>query len=682
MPPSDDISKPRYGAGVHKPRKKEFKGKRAVRACEACRRLKTKCILSPIPNEFYCLRCESLKLHCSFQDMLDRPESRDDEPENYDPEALKVLLKHGYGTRDAEITSKLLQTINNNVNKVLQILEGPPHSKLGSVPRTAVALGPGLETSPKVDLGLLETNRLSNPNVRNTEASSSDLSSSLHSTERRHILPYLTSPYVLMSQMVSKENLPIPVRKIYDRIEGPPAVDDLVSINLVTLPEAFLLVEAFRRRYGTWCSFPADQPIEELVGNIRSSSGSLLLTTTCVLALRYTDRYHDLKTRVYKNLLYKLKSDLELSLKVMPQTTVFLQAIVILSLYASSFSSDIMSLDAWYLSGIGLQQYITMNMQESLKTALGQENWIEDETSETRMFTSFRIWNHLCLVHLTHCVFSGRMCVVDEIRLDLCRRVLQMPHATNFDGRMVGEIALELLLYNFMQQCQSAGSTVPGDPSNTLEDVKEDLKEWLDEWNYLFMQPITQFLEFAYHYGYSMIIYSWYHRLYRMVAEEVESPPVKLDYPQKDNRTLIGSCLNDIYPVEKIIDSMPPEIQLELLVHSHQALQEMVRTEFGIFKYLSDQIFFCSVLSSFMCIEVTNSLQRTHGNLLGEEKTREVLMDVKVLSLRLQKIRESELKSFWVEEVDLKVPSVILQYHKAIESCLYSKFPNFESPVL
>ncbi|GAV53856.1 hypothetical protein ZYGR_0AK03580 [Zygosaccharomyces rouxii] len=680
MPPSDDISKSKYGTGVHKPRKKEFKGKRAVRACDTCRRLKTRCILSPIPNEFYCLRCESLKIRCSFQDMLGRPESRNDEPESSDPETLKMLIKHGYGTKDAEITSKLLHTINNNVSKVLQILEGSSNGKPMSAPPTAAVPVP--HSLPKVDLGVLDADKIMTPNARSMEGFSPDLSSSLQSTERRHIMPYLTSPYVLLSQMVSKENLPIPVRKIYDSVEGPPAVDDLVTINLITLPEALLLVDSFRQHYGAWCSFPADQPIDELVESIRSKNGSLLLTTTCVLALRYTDRYHDLKTRVYKNLLYKLKSDLQLSLKFMPQTTEFLQAIVILSLYSSSFSSDIMSLDAWYLSGIGLQQYITKNIQESLQTALGQRNYFEDEPSEIGAFTSLRIWNHLCLVHLTHCVFSGRMCVVDEIRLDLCRRVLQMPKATNFDGRMVGEIALELILYNFMQQCQSAGSTTPGESTNTLEDVKEDLKDWLEEWNYLFTQPITQFLKFAYHYGYSMIIYSWYHRLYYMVAEEVMVSRGKFAYLQADNKTLLGSCLNEFYPVERIIESMSSESQLEMLLHCHRALREVVKTEFDVFKYLSDQIFFCSVLLSLMCVELSSSLQETGKDLLQDDRVREILMDIKIFSLRLQKIREGELKSFWVEEVDLKIPSVILQYHKAVENCLHSKFPNFENPTL
>lgn len=40
--------------------------------------------------------------------------------------------------------------------------------------------------------------------------------------------------------------------------------------------------------------------------------------------------------------------------------------------------------------------------------------------------------------------------------------------------------------------------------------------------------------------------------------------------------------------------------------------------------------------------------------------------------------RVNSKASFWVEEVDLKIPSVILQYHRAIETCLQDKFPEYE----
>lgn len=748
MPSSEEISAANFGSGVQKPRRNKFKGKRAIRACDTCRRLKTRCILSPVPKEFYCLRCESLKIRCSFQDILGNPNDNGNsldgsepsrsknvlhgssEDRQADSNALKMLIKHGYGPQDVEITSKLLHSINANVVKVLDILQNGNGTTVSNNASSARDRGSSTVANGFLNSSLLEAVKMvssvsapverANVNFEESPEPSPDLSSSLFTTEQRHISPYLTSPYTLISQMVSKENLPIPIRKLHDHsfqnYQSEP-VDDIITMNLITLEEAICLIGDFRDRYGAWCSFSASLSTEQLVSDIRSKDSSLLVTTTCVLALRYTENYHDLKTRVYKNLLYKLKSDLELALKIMPQSTEFLQAIVILSLYASSFSSDIMSLDAWYISGIGLQQYLTANVQDALLASLhvtsrsrtnnsvehnntsetpfffgvrndfNDQQYLDpsdassllDENNEMKNFLSFRLWNHLCLVHVTHCVYSGRMCVIDEVRLDLSRRILQMPNATNFDGRMVGEIALQLILYNFMQKC-SEGSAPSSNSVNALENVKDDLHEWLEEWNYLFTQPITQFLEFAYHYGYTMVLYTWHHRSYRISQRNHGGDQRKRKsgiekVQQQSEKTFIGTYLNHIYPIEAIIKSMPSEKQLELLTHSHKALRGIIKTEYAKFKYLSDQLFFSSVLSALVCIAASYSLALENKNLI---KVDEILVDVKTLSLRLQQIRNGELKSFWVEEVDLKIPSVILQYHKAIESYLQEKFPAFE----
>lgn len=747
MPSSEEISAANFGSGVQKPRRNKFKGKRAIRACDTCRRLKTRCILSPVPNEFYCLRCESLKIRCSFQDMLghsndhltslDGSESSlsknvshgSNELHQMDNNALKMLIKHGYGPQDAEITSKLLHSINSNVVKVLDILQNGNGATISNNASSARDRDPSAAANGFVNSSLLEAVKMassisapverSNPSFDESPEPSPDLSSSLFTTEQRHISPYLTSPYTLLSQMVSKENLPIPIRKLHDhsfQIYQSEPVDDIITMNLITLEEAICLIGDFRDRYGAWCSFSASLSTEQLVSDIRSKDSSLLVTTTCVLALRYTEDHHDLKTRVYKNLLYKLKSDLELALKIMPQSTEFLQAIVILSLYASSFSSDIMSLDAWYISGIGLQQYLTANVQDALLASLHMRSHsrsnssgknsnnaespfffglrndfndhqdlnplaassLFDENNEIKNFMSFRLWNHLCLVHVTHCVYSGRMCVIDEVRLDLSRRILQLPNATNFDGRMVGEIALQLILYNFMQKC-SEGPASSSNSVNALENVKDDLHEWLEEWNYLFTQPITQFLEFAYHYGYTMVLYTWHHRLYRISQRNHDNQREKKSriekVQQQSEKTFIGTYLNHLYPIDSIIKSMPSEKQLELLKHSHKALRGIIKTEYAKFKYLSDQLFFSSVLSALICIAASYNLALENKNMNNVD---EILIDVKTLSLRLQQIRNGELKSFWVEEVDLKIPSVILQYHKAIESYLQEKFPAFE----
>lgn len=769
MPLQEDTT----SARVDKPKRQlRAKGKRALRACDSCRRLKTRCIPSPLPNEIQCLRCDSLKLRCSFQDLLENSGSPGDAPTSKiadgplaeSAEWTKTLLKSGYTPADFAITSKLLQSINTNVIHVLSLLQSNP-----AAAAAAAAGGTPEHVHPHhdhratngnrhaIDSALIDAVKMmastssqtlvpttTSSSARNTPTpiqhnSANPGLNSLSTTELRHFSPYLSSPFAVISQLVGKENLPLPVRKLLEHgfNEGEHELaDDIVALNYITIEEAILLMQDFRDRYGAWCSFPETISTDKLVNNIRSRGCSLLLTVSCVLALRYTTKHYDMKTRIYKNLLYKLKSDLETSLKTIPQSIEFVQAIVILSIYASSFSSDILAVDAWYISGIGLQQYLTRSVADTLTTYRdrdtspsselddllfgigtsishadgGDENKdgnlsprnIFEESSEFERLSSFRLWNHLCLVHITHCVFSGRMCVIDEVRLDLCRRTLELSNSTNFDGRMVAEISLQLIIYNFMQQCNNIDISSKNNP---LDVVHGELHQWLEEWGYLFSQPITQFVEFTYHYGYAMISYIWYHRCYKLARQQLKlaapaattnssdvtdtagtttissTPTPASSGSYKTTKTFIGKYLNQTYPVDNIINAMPQEKRLEMLQHCHRALETMVDTDFDSFRYLSDQLFFSCMHSSLLCLVIAHNLYHMKNSAFPESQLEDVLTDVKKFSLRLQKIREGELKSFWVEEVDLKIPSVILQYHKSIEGCLQEKFPEYEITV-
>lgn len=66
------------------------------------------------------------------------------------------------------------------------------------------------------------------------------------------------------------------------------------------------------------------------------------------------------------------------------------------------------------------------------------------------------------------------MMVLDEIRLNQSRRTLDLSACSNFDGRMVAEINLQVLIYNFIEFRQ------------TLDEVEEELKLWHNDWGYLF----------------------------------------------------------------------------------------------------------------------------------------------------------------------------------------------------
>ena len=113
-----------------------------------------------------------------------------------------------------------------------------------------------------------------------------------------------------------------------------------------------------------------------------------------------------------------------------------------------------------------------------------------------------------------------------------------------------------------------------------------------------------------------------------------------------------------------------------MLEHCEKGLKLFVDTRIHNFRYLSDQLIFISVYLSLITLKTLKNVCEEHPDEIPQELVKSLIGYVKQLSMKLRSIRESELKSFWVEEVDLRVPSVILQYHSALESYLKETFPE------
>ncbi|CDO93111.1 unnamed protein product [Kluyveromyces dobzhanskii CBS 2104] len=696
------------------------RGTRGVKACDYCKRLKAKCVPSPVPGEVRCLRCDSLKRHCSFEDLFaNGPEHVHVHGEEGSPvsgtgpamagggeiahaELLKAFLKSGSPSPSVlNINLKYTKMIHDNVLEVLKLLNSSVAGDVDSGAEPRQSQGSfNKDKEPGVDPSLMDAVTMitragsGGSAVTGSNNNKSRLTPPLVGSLDNQNSAYLSSSFTLMSQLVPKDHLPLLIRKLHDHkfneVERS-FIEDIVTLNVITLEECYMLMQSFRNRYSDWCSFPKSISSEKLVDNIRSKNSSFLLTVTCTLALRYTDDYHDLKTRCYKNLLLKLRSDLEVSLCYIPQTKEFLQAIVILSLYASSFSSDFLCVDAWYLSGLGSQHLITRgvaaslvnnnkNAVESLASTISMldpvlqsdlstfSNSVFEETDQFEQLSSARLWSHLCLCHLNNCIASGRMCTIDDRRLQMCKLTLELPHSTNFDGRMVAEIELARVIYKFIQSLEFIDLT-NGQPLDTLVGK---LKCWLGDWRYLFSQPLTQFVEFNYHYGICIAHYAWYHKLY-VTSRSPHSLPA-FGLLDNSTKTAIADYLNQTYPLKKVVASIPQSQVTLILEHAHSGLTAMVECPFEKFKFLSDHLVFSGVhlaLISLLLLDENFTLNKSVDVIA-------ILTDVKKLSQRLQKIREGELKSFWVEEVDLRIPSVILQYHKAIEGYLLGKFSAYD----
>ena len=103
--------------------------------------------------------------------------------------------------------------------------------------------------------------------------------------------------------------------------------------------------------------------------------------------------------------------------------------------------------------------------------------------------------------------------------------------------------------------------------------------------------------------------------------------------------------------------SMPPTKRQELSEHCVKALELFKPVDLNHFRFLSDQLIYSVFYTAVVYLKFGNI--DDNGKLL-----------VKELSEKFRKIREGELKSFWIEEDDLKVPSCILQYYSSLEALL------------
>lgn len=312
---------------------------------------------------------------------------------------------------------------------------------------------------------------------------------------------FITSPFSAMGSLMKKTNYPPPI----ERLLWPQMVsitENIITMGYITREKAIELLQMFLLYYNQWVSLPSDVPTEKLL-DLMIERSSLLLTVCCCVVIRYHDPV--LKEAMWPFLLQKLKYDFQETMHIVPHIIEFIQALTVMSIYASSLSNKEFIIDAWFISSVALQHFVSRNI-------LGLVRSFDGQSPVTQMdeITAYRVWNHLCLVHLVYvtifprflstlpeplltcflflfyrnCVMSGRMCILDHIRINQCRKTLEIVASTNFDGRMVAEINFQLIIYTFIEANQP------------LSDVEEKLRIWHDEWGYLFGKTFFPELKF------------------------------------------------------------------------------------------------------------------------------------------------------------------------------------------
>lgn len=640
---------------------------RTSKACDLCRKQKTRCFKS-VNDEVSCSRCIFLNKECSFG----RCQNISQSPSIPDNEILK----------DEESKTKL-DLIHAGINELLFIVKSDNGKSniRSSDAELLLTAGRAFNSIPGSSSNISTSKKLK-PNTSTNMAG--DVSSEIESlvdTDSGPLFNYpidsfKMAPFAMVCNQVEASYVPRSILNLLNlsTVESQPDQNslyrirkDIISLGLLTEAEAVDLMNKFRRNHGRWVLFPSNAPTDVLVERIRNKS-PLLLTTCCCLSLRYlfkgANSGHleilNKKKSNYRSLIKRLAEELNDSLlkyTSFPKSSLnngdieFLQALVILSIYSLSLSSiassrlslDLsddsvlheLNLDAWYLSSIGLTTFVS---KATFGTLLRKHKntgntdlpftifYDEMDSEEYQTLTTLRIFNHLTLVHLINCIFSGRMCVVDEIRLNYCTATLTLPTSTNFDGRMVSEISILLITYNYIQlNLNDITATTLEECEMNYRVTTEDMNAWYNQWEYIFNQPTLQFVELCYHFCGLIVIYAFNFRRSTLIDA---NPPV-FDIFDDNN-------------VDYVLRHCNSRSLREMVVHACQLLKFVnVVDSDSYFAYLSDQIHFCFYFTTIILIKILSFLRMQKLQIVSDMCNLDsVLKDINLLLGKFHTIQQ------------------------------------------
>lgn len=662
---------------------------RTPKACDLCRKQKTRCFRSA-NDEISCSRCLFLNKECSFN-QGQVPSQSPSLPEN------EI-------SKDEDSKTKL-DLIHAGINELLSIIKANNGKGdiSGSDAELLLTASGTLKNIQDLPSSISSSKK---PKLNGTTNMASNVSSEIESITDADSRPlfncpidsFKMAPFSMVCNQNESSNIPksilnllnlSTVERKLDNCSAYKKKKDIITLGLLTEEEAVDLMNKFRRNHGRWVLFPSNTPTDVLVERIRNNS-PLLLTTCCCLSLRYlfkrtnsshSELFLDKKKSNYGLLMNQLAKELNDSL--LEYTTFqkpmanngdieFLQALVILSIYSLSLSSvassllnlDLkddslsheLNLDAWYLSSIGLTTFISKAtfgtlLQRPKNTGNADLPFTifydEIDSEEYQTLTTLRIFNHLTLVHLINCIFSGRMCVIDEIRLNYCTSTLSLPSSTNFDGRMVSEISILLITYNYIQiNLNDITTSTLEECDMNFKATKEDMHTWYNQWEYIFNQPTLQFVELCYHFCGLTVIYAYNFRKSTLI--DANSQPFDIF----DN--------NNVDYVLRHCDSRSLR---EMVSHACQLLKFVnVIDSDSYFAYLSDQVHFCFYFATILLIKILSFLRSKKLQLVSDICNLDsVLKDINLLLVKFHRIQQN-------------TDDVVTKYELGIRYALHKQF--------
>ena len=368
-------------------------------------------------------------------------------------------------------------TINPNMNMSMQMHmhmnKFYPPNTISKLPLAiSNEMKPPFVLQPSINAPLarpyLQTsNKLSNLNtLSNNSNIVSTVSKNPNNIHENDEFFFLNAPYVDIINTSTQLGLPFSKEIGFDITKDMVLISiqeryDLINRKLLDYDTCYSLIEIAVLHCGKWISF-YQEDFKTWFDSIRISS-PLLFCTLVLFGLRY-QRLSNMNENLELDILQSIHQLLSLSIYEVPQNKEFLQTCILLTHYSPSLSYRHIYFDSWWISSYGLIHFMTREMSINLLVKSVKSN---------EKIHQYRIWNHLTISHLINCILSGRPCIVDEIRLDQCRDILDLPEANSFDAIIVAQLCMILSLYNSLLF-----------PENVENSIKE-LDGVYSDWKYL-----------------------------------------------------------------------------------------------------------------------------------------------------------------------------------------------------
>lgn len=557
---------------------------RAFKACQACRKLKTRCFPSDLLTA--CSRCWSLQVVCSFEEDAVAKGTFASVQEIRELESSSKSNQNFISRPTADSEWSKLNQIHEDVKKLVRLLTAETPSR--QMPPSVLAKDNvnydtwnGSESESQQNVSTMEKGGLVEPKIVSP--------STMVSTA------FLTSPFNVLKESPHGALLPFLIQTLLT--PQPRTVEkDIVSLKIITKAECYLLLNIFRDKYGKWISLKPDVTTEELLSEYCKES-PLLLDVCCLVALRSL-KNHSLKKRITKLLTQRISNSLAKQLLGTTSTELkFIATLTLLLVYGYTLSLPTdFHIDPWFYSGLALKHFITLiNYNPSFINAT--ISFLPDASSQFDLLTYMRIYDHLLVTHLFNCIVSGRTSLIDRVRLNTIRSKLDIVFAGIFDGKMTAEVYLCDIVYDYFVHDMKVGQNAQANALDLFRKVVKKLDHWYASWSYLITQPIPQLLEFLFNF-YTLLIY--YHVNFQLHYDELNQGIL---YADPESEEFAFSRNPNFQTFSDVLALCEPEFLDKMMFNCLKVVNEIIsfisRSNLDNiidnseqFEYISDQIHF------------------------------------------------------------------------------------------